>query len=325
MKKLVQFIVTPALLLLLGIVLAFLFYKESYITTIQVHDAPTITDGYLDKPLLKGQVIRGQFNAPYNNLGAFEFRVHTYNRINDDTIHFRLREKGSPVWVVQNAYVVDRFPDNLLYGFGFPPITNSQGKTYEFELSSDRGIANDAIGFSAGFESAASQYIFNRASITHNAGLVKYFITEKLHSLLSDPYFLAYSVIFLMPLFAYLLIFGVKNVYILYTLEFISFLYMIAAYITLPIAIAQDTILYIYLYASAVLVVNVSSFLVRRVRLPKQFTSADAFSVAICLALLLIVSISFQNDLMAMKVAISLFYTIVFALILAARELYKGK
>ncbi len=229
-------------LLLLGTIIAFIFYREVHYTAIQQYET-----GGLDResagPLVKDRIIRGEITAKYDNFGTLKIRVNTYGRFNYDTIHFRLREKGKEQWSVLNSYVVDTFPNKLLYGFGFPVIQNSAGKTYEFELDSETGTPENSIGFFHGKYSLASQYVFSKNMLVKSPEVATGFLKAKLLSLVSDPYVLLYYMIFLLPGILYASYFICKNTVKLYAIEIASFLYMLVVYMYIPIAISIISIL----------------------------------------------------------------------------------
>ncbi len=312
----------PICLVIIGAILAVWFYGEAYVTTIQVHHESLLSKDFFDSSLVQGKVLRGEVEAAYNNFGALKLRTKTYNRINYDKIHFRLREKGHSTWDVENAYVVDVFTNKLLYGFGFPPIRHSRGKTYEFELWSENGTPDDSIGFYEGYHSAASQYVFRRDTILKYPRLLRFFLRAKSYSLLSDPYSVLYYGMFLVPLFLFVLLTLIKKKHILYGLEILFFAYMITIYIFLPVRIHQDTIAYIFVLGIITLIMNIYASPSYRLVIPR-LTSSFVFAMSIGLIAILEVNIFLGNDFEAMRIATSIFYSILFALILANRELLK--
>ena len=324
MEKVIRYILLPFWLVVVGTLLSQWFYQESYVTTIQVHHESLLPKDFFEGPLVKGKVLRGEITATYNNFGTLKLRINTYARINYDKIHFRLREKGHTSWDVENAYVVDRFANELLYGFGFPPIRYSKGKTYEFELWSENGTPDNAIGFDKGYHSAASQYVFLRDSILTHPRLMRFFLTAKILSLLSDPYFLLFYVMFLLPTVLYASLVFMKKSYLLYGIEVLSFAYMIAVYIFLPITINQDTMVYIFLLAVVTIIMHIYSRSRYRFMLGNRLTSSHAFALSIGLLVLLEANVYRGNDFEATRLAITIFYSIIFALILAGYELHEG-
>ncbi len=316
MGKIIRYLLLPVCLFIVSTILSVWFYGEAYVTTIQVHHESLLSKDFFDSPLVQGKMLRGEVVAAHNNFGALKLRIKTYNRINYDKIHFRLREKGRFAWDVENAYIVDVFTNKLLYGFGFPPIPDSGGKAYEFELWSENGTPDDAIGFYEGYHPAASQYVFRRDTLLNNNRLLRIFLRAKSYSLLSDPYSVLYYSMFLVPLFFYVLLTLIKNKYILYGLEILVFAYMIAIYIFLPVRIHQDTSVYIFVLGVITLIANIYS---------SRRASSYAFVMSIGLLVLLEINIFLGNDFESTRVATGIFYSILFALIIANQELQKDK
>lgn len=322
MEKIIRYGLLPVCLVVVSLILSVWFYGEAYITTIQVSHESLFPNDFFDTPLTKGKMLRGEVVAAYNNFGALKLRVKTYNRINYDTIYFRMREKGHATWEVKNAYVVDTFTNKLLYGFGFPSILDSRGKTYEFELWSENGTPNNSIGFYNGYHSAASQYIFRRDTLLNN-NLLRTFLREKSYSLLRDPYAILYYGMFLVPLFLYLFFVFIKNKYFLYSIEILFFAYMIVVYIFLPVRIHQDTIIYIFILSISMFSMNIYSNLSHRKVIPR-LTASGLFVLSIGLLILLEINIFLGNGFETTRIATGMFYTMFLALMLANYELLKG-
>jgi|WetSurMetagenome_2_1015567.scaffolds.fasta_scaffold337604_2 hypothetical protein len=98
--------------------------------------------------LLPDNKVSSDFVSKYNNLGIIAIRFNTFSRINNDTLTFRLKEKGQSDWYYQNNYKTDQFQDQELFPFGFPIISDSKNKTYIFEIQSQHGKADDAVAIS---------------------------------------------------------------------------------------------------------------------------------------------------------------------------------
>src|SRR3989344_3438303 len=151
-----------------GLILSLLCLSETNITSMLDYHDKNVYAAHVTGPLVANQIIHGEFRATSDNLGMVKLRVRTYNRINTTHIRFQLREKGTTKWLVSNQYTVDRFPDGLLYPFGFPVITHSKGKTYEFTLESLDGTTDNTIGIEDGYHDVATQYVFHKSEIFSN-------------------------------------------------------------------------------------------------------------------------------------------------------------
>lgn len=324
MKKLSLQIIVVLLLFLIGTVLSFAFYREVYYTAIQVYHPGVLNPDFFKKPLLKDRVLRGEIVASYNNFGTVKIRMNTYGRFNYDSIHFRLREKGTEPWVITNSYITDRFPDKLLYGFGFPPFEYSKGKTFEFEFSSDAGTNDNAIGFLPGHFSVASQYVFSKNLLLKNTDDLFQFLSAKIQSLYSDPYFVLYYIIFLLPGVIYLLILFYKNTPLLYVFELLSFIYMLVVYIFIPIAINWDTMLYII--TIGILLFELQTYSISQAVhhvSDKRYIASRVYHLPMILIVVMMCNIALGDDLVASRTAIGIFYLTILSLIISYRELLK--
>ncbi len=323
MKRIGMHLAIVIILLLIGSCMSLIFYREVHYTAIQVYEHRNIEN---EGPLLKNSTIRGEVTSVYDNFGTVKIRVNTFGRFNYDTIHFRLREKGTQEWIVKNSYAVDTFRNKLLYGFGFPIFRNSAGKTYEFELTSDTGTPDNSIGFYTGKYSLATQYVFSKNTLMNNPEKMPVFLKTKIVSLISDPFVLLYYAIFLLPAVLYSCLFLCKNAIHLYAIEFFSFLYMLIAYMFIPIAISWDTILFIVF--SAVFIFEAQSYFVitNKNHVSRgSFIASHMYHLPMLLIGIMLWNVAIKNDLVANRAAIGVFYLTVLSLILSYKEVLYNK
>ena len=97
---------------------------------------------------LEGEKLQGEFIATNDFLGQVSVRFYNFQRINPDSVIFRIKEKGSDRWFYENTYKTNQFQPNQLFPFGFPLINDSKGKTYIFEVESLDGLPEHSIGLS---------------------------------------------------------------------------------------------------------------------------------------------------------------------------------
>jgi hypothetical protein len=193
MKKIIVFFI----LVVLGLTLSLICLEETNATSLlKFHDRGVYSSN-ISGPLIAGKTVRGEFTAAYDNLGMVKLRIGTFNRINTTHITFEIREKGSATTLATNTYATDRFSDGLLYPFGFPIIADSKGKTYEFTISGLDGSRDNSIGIVSGYHDVATQYVFGKTEILSH-------LSEKIRSIVTDPYMILYISIFLVPAFVYL-------------------------------------------------------------------------------------------------------------------------
>lgn len=191
--------------------LFWLFFSEvfsplsSFSVVVYNHHRENFTT-YHKGELLKGQKVDGEFVAQENNLGIVAVRFHTYERINSDSLIFRIKQKGSPTWYYQNLYKVNQFQPEKLFTFGLPVISDSKGKVYDIELESTKGKRNDAVAISTQEPVFVSKYSFSKSIIIHNPKQFFRLMYLKTTNLLSDYEFYPNSFLFLLPLLFYILL-----------------------------------------------------------------------------------------------------------------------
>jgi len=193
-----------------------------------------------DKILLKGEKVIGEFISKYPNLGIVAVRFDTFYRINDDWLTFRFKEKGATGWSYQADYKTDQFQPKELFPFGFPLISDSNNKTYIFEIESQLGKKKEGeienfVAIDEKYPVFVSRHVFTKQEFMGNLKKFTYFLTKKpanllkngmgtddneYHqplfivkplNLLGDEIFRFYSCVCLFPLFYYLLALKLKN------------------------------------------------------------------------------------------------------------------
>ena len=195
MEKIITKYILSAVLFVFGCIVSVATYNGVYPTVIQRFDGMTYTSGQLTGPA----VIRGTLIARFNSLGSVQLTMTTYNRINYDTIRFRLKEAGATEWLVDNSYAVDRFSDGRLYAFGFPVIRDSMGKSYEFELTSSGGTKGNSVGVTGGYHRGGALYVYQKSDLLADKRTLLTFVKAKILSILSDVDFYPYVLLFIFP------------------------------------------------------------------------------------------------------------------------------
>ncbi len=163
--------------------------------------------------LLRGDVAFGEFISEYPKLGTISIRFLTHERINNDKLEFRLKEEGSESWYYKAVYNTDQFQPGQLFPFGFPPIEESLGKKYIFELESLSGTTNQSITVDPGSPSFASHHVFSKKSLIRNRSDLSYFLKHKIKFLLNDKIFLHFSLVYALPLIFFLVLLSFKTSY----------------------------------------------------------------------------------------------------------------
>jgi hypothetical protein len=181
MKKNLNKYILWLVLVLSWLVFTFIYvYSRSNLTVILTDLSDTSLNQKTFNELLKGQRITGGFTASENYLGQVLVRFYNYNRINKDSVDFRLKEKGQSAWYYEHTYKTDQFLPNNLFTFGFPPITDSKGKSYEFEIESVQGQPEDAVTLSQKRPLLALEYQYPKSLIIKNPSKAMEFAQGKI-------------------------------------------------------------------------------------------------------------------------------------------------
>ncbi len=209
-------------LFILGVLLSVLTYSEKFSILFYPHNKNAIFI-FQNTELLKGQKITGEFIAKENNLGIVAVRFNTYNRINKDSVIFRIKQKNENSWYYQNKYKVDQFQPDDFFTFGLPVINDSKGKTYQFEIESISGKIGDAIAVSIAEPIFLTKYQFSDAKYSPS------YILKKIINSFTSREFILHSIAYFLPLY-FLIILLFLNVKIFtkyYSLLIINFLVIV--------------------------------------------------------------------------------------------------
>ncbi len=155
--------------------------------------------------LLKGEIVSGEISANYDQLGIIGIRFITSNRINNDQLEFRLKEKDSSNWYYRAKYNTDQFQPNQIFPFGFPPITSSAGKEYYFEIESLSGSHKNAVIVSPENPVVKATFTFSKRSIFENRKTTLSFLLIKFSNLFLDADFTLRGIVYALPLILFLL------------------------------------------------------------------------------------------------------------------------
>ena len=165
------------LTVVIGIIVGIFGYQDSFITSLsRVTSLPKTQQQFR---ILSSSPYKGRFTASYDRLGIVRILVSTEGRINTNILVFRLREVGTTKWLVENTYVTDRFIDGEKYPFGFPIISDSKGKIYEYELTTIDGTEENTILIIPGNYSLQTEYIYSKALILADKQTMTWFLEEK--------------------------------------------------------------------------------------------------------------------------------------------------
>lgn len=202
-QKFVKYLVIPLILFALWPILSFIFVPRQSLTTLS--QKISIDKSHLPiKKFAETYQIKSEFKASYDNLGIVSIHqsIITDHLESTDKLLFRIKEKGQKNWYYENIYKEGFFNGQSYFPFGFPPIKNSKGEFYQFELISLSSV--DEKDVSKSNPEYIAYYKYNPREILSSHEL-RIAILSNVIGNLTDPKFMAFSSLFLLPIFLYLL------------------------------------------------------------------------------------------------------------------------
>lgn len=179
----IKTIIIPMILILFGIVLIWLhliFSPYSYTVTISPHSESM--EKLLGRPLLASQKFNSSVVAKENHLGIVTVRFYLDRLKVRNTLAFRIKEKGAADWYYENQYDTRQFYTLPFYPFGFPPIDNSKGKEYEFEIESLDGSPKNSVYISTVEPNLVLSYQYSKEELLNNHELLLYYSIHKIQN-----------------------------------------------------------------------------------------------------------------------------------------------
>lgn len=303
-RRLVDWLVIPLLLIILGAGVFLnntLHQKEPFSVLVQSQNKSTFLYGKTGE-ILAGEKINGEFRAIEDNLGIVSVRFTTFNRINNDILLFKIREKWEDDWYYKNEYKVDQFQSLQLFPFGFPIIADSKDKIYQFEIESIKGVEGDAVSLTGPLPVFQAKYQFSKDKILSSRYEKINFAHKKLLNLMSNRDFSVTSIIFFYPFFFYLLWYFLGKKYLKkpYILIYFIFLGILLDGTLVSNISNQVNLLLICLWFLTV-VSNKMNY--------KFSIYASLFSLFICFVLLL-----FGNNIAVSKISNWIYFFLVIAM-----------
>jgi hypothetical protein len=210
-SKFIKFAIIPLFLLLLWFGLTFLYiiHLDTAFSLLSYNLPKTVFTHLPQDKLEKGNFVSGEFVAQDNNLGILSLRFETFFRPayqNEDLLLFQLREKGSGNWYYENIYRDGTIYDVPFFPFGFPIINDSRGKIYEFRITSLKGDNSNSVAISQRWQNIAAKYKFTGHELLQNKAEFLQFSVKKFFSSLQTIDVLFSSLVYLLPLFFYLIL-----------------------------------------------------------------------------------------------------------------------
>lgn len=147
-----------------------------------LHQRVEIDSDIVGEKLVSGLEFKQDFRAQFNNLGQVQLQINNYERINSGKLKFRIREKTTSDWYYQNEYDTTGMDVNQYYPFGFAPIQDSGGRTYEISLISTSEDKSNAVSVAQGHFTLVYQY--QLSDFKSNISYIPNFILNKLSNVL---------------------------------------------------------------------------------------------------------------------------------------------
>lgn len=154
---------------------------------------------------LKNNIISGDFQSRFPNLSIIKVRFVNNNRINTDSIEFRIKQTDSKEWFYKGIYKTDQFQNDYLFPFGFPTIHDAQGKHYRFEIESLNGSVGNAVSLSSVKPSWVVRSVFRGSEVIRSFSQLIYFSEKKAGNFFTYPGFSQILLLYFFPLTLYLL------------------------------------------------------------------------------------------------------------------------
>ncbi len=203
----IKWIIIPCILLFLWLSLSLTYSSYKSLTVLQYSHNRDKNNNFPIGKILKNQRIIGEFTGKENNLGIVSVRlgIATHRLENTNRLLFRIREKGRNSWYYETVYDSGFFNKLDYSPFGFPPIGDSKGKIYEFEIISLNGNAYNASEIKDKNPIYLSKYKFSKNEIFRNRQSVTEFAVKKILTFFTDYDTLLSSSVFLLPFVFYLI------------------------------------------------------------------------------------------------------------------------
>lgn len=205
-KNWIKWGVLPLILLIVWVgVSLYQNLSTTEVTIIGYYYSTKETSSWKKTEIYKGEKISTQFVAKDDRMGIVSVRFDTFSKINDDTLIFRIKERGQNNWYYENVYKVDQFQDDQFFTFGFPIIENSLGKEYIVELESQYGTPGNAVAVSSIEPDLFVKHQYQKERLASDKSYLLSSLINKIKVSFVDREFLVSSIIYLLPLLLYIL------------------------------------------------------------------------------------------------------------------------
>lgn len=126
------------------------------------------------------QLWKGEFVARENYLGIVSIHFEEGKKILQDTVTFRIREKGQEAWLAENTYDSRQFYNLENFPLGFPVIQDSKDKIFEFEFRSTTTNLEEVLFFESSEPIVETKYQFPKEILLKDISSLAAFSWKKL-------------------------------------------------------------------------------------------------------------------------------------------------
>lgn len=95
--------------------------------------------------IVKGKIVKQTFKSDKNNLMGIILLFANYNRINNCNLNLSLFDNFSNILINSSKIECKSILDGSFLEINFPPINDSKGRIYRFEIKSDDGKTGNAV------------------------------------------------------------------------------------------------------------------------------------------------------------------------------------
>lgn len=204
----IRWLVIPSIFLIFYIIFSLLFNSYvNFTTLVQNYNQSNFIQIPKGK-LLQNNIVSGEFTASDNNLGivsiGFLGSEKKVSYDDEDVLIFKIKEKGQNQLWYSGKFRSGAISGEPIYPFGFPVISKSKGKIYQFSIISLHGNKQNAVSLSMHEPILTAWYVYPKHELLSNKKLLLIFLYKKLIDSFTNLYFLNASFTYSLPLVLYL-------------------------------------------------------------------------------------------------------------------------
>ncbi len=137
----------------------------------------------------KTTIFNGHITAKDNYFGSITLHLYKLNDF-DGIVKFKIKEQGQDKWIAENTYDFSYFMNSGHYTFGFPQITNSVNKQYEFILVYSPKYLPGPNSYVNLADNVSSKYVYNKETLKTNKQKLLTLLYHRTISAVKNLYFI---------------------------------------------------------------------------------------------------------------------------------------